>query len=384
MITTEAWVLAEGPLRDPSPGTLRLEEVSFPDPSDEEVLVEPIYGCWETNMSHAMRRKPVDICRLRREKKIVLGNSGAFRVTRVGRAVTAVKEGDRACVVPVGQLDSYGYIERVFAYDAPHTIGMLARQTKLHQTQIWRIPDDTKYTLAQWAAFSVRYATAWDNWKVAYGCFRTQLSEQECPAPFVCGWGGGVSLAELSLALRFGCRAAMIASTDERLALIRSLGITPIDRRPFMDLDFNAARYASDHEYKVRYLNAERKLLAAIKDLTQGQGVNIFIDNIGTPVLRATLSALSRQGVITTTGWDQGDTIGFSRISECINRHVHVNTHGCRFSEGKVAPSFGEAEGWMPPDQTAFYSWAQVPDLASDFVDGKISSYFPVYEVNPA
>ncbi len=61
-----------------------------------------------------------------------------------------------------------------------------------------------------------------------------------------------------------------------------------------------------------------------------------------------------------------------------------MNTHGCRLSEGKVAPIFAEAEGWMPPDQTAFYSWAQVPDLASDFVDGKISSYFPVYEVNPA
>src|SRR5687768_1872329 len=152
MITTEAWVLREGSLRDPVPGTLQREEITFPDISDQEVLVEPVYGCWEANMSHALRRHPVDVCRLRREKRVVLGTAGVLRVLRTGRSVATVREGDFCAIVPVGPLDPYGYVIRAFAYDAPNTIGLLARQTKVHQTQLWRLPDDTKHSLAQWAA----------------------------------------------------------------------------------------------------------------------------------------------------------------------------------------------------------------------------------------
>jgi NADPH:quinone reductase-like Zn-dependent oxidoreductase len=382
MIRTEAWVLEEGSRHDSAPGTLRREEITFPDINDEEVLVEPIYGCWEANMSHALRRQPVDICRLRREKRVVLGNAGVMRVIRRGRSVATIREGELCVVVPVGQLDPHGYLLRVFAYDAPNTIGLLARQTKLHETQVLRLPDDTKHSLAQWAAFSVRYATAWDNWKVAYACFRTQISQKECPAPFIWGWGGGVAFAELCLARFFGCQVAMIASTDERLALIRSFGITPIDRRRFIGLHFDAARYVNDRDYKAGYLSAERLLLATVQEVTKGQGVSIFIDNIGTPVLRATLKALAREGVVTAAGWDQGDTMTYSRTAECINRHLHVHTHGCRFSERDLATRFGEANGWMPPDQKTFYSWDRIPELSSDFAEGKTSSYFPLYSVN--
>jgi len=286
-------------------------------------------------------------------------------------------------LVPLGQLDAYDYPLRIFAYDAPNTIGLLARQTKVHETQLLPLPDKSRHSLGQWAAFSVRYATAWDNWRVAHGCFRVQISEQEYPSPFVWGWGGGVALAELCLARLFGCQVAMTASSDERLAFIRDLGITPVDRRPFLDLHYDAQRYENDREYKSRYLRAERTFLAVVEELTQGQGVSVYIDNIGTPVLRATLKALARQGVVTTAGWDQGDTIIYSRIAECINRHLHVHTHGCRASEKESAMRFAESKGWMPPVQDVAYSWERVPELASDFAERKTNSYFPLYAVNP-
>jgi NADPH:quinone reductase-like Zn-dependent oxidoreductase len=125
-----------------------------------------------------------------------------------------------------------GYPEKIFAYDAPNTIGLLAKRVKLHEKQISPIPSDSRYDLKQWAAFSLRYITGWANWKKAYGFWRSQFEDCEPPPLYVCGWGGGVSLAELALARRFGAQVAMMSSDEQRFETIRKMGIEPIDRRP--------------------------------------------------------------------------------------------------------------------------------------------------------
>ena len=97
MISTDAWVLYAGPedkAGQPIPGELRRETFSFPDMADDEVLVEPLYGSWEANLDHALSRNPVDICRQRREEKIVLGNGALVRVIERGRAVKSLGDGD--------------------------------------------------------------------------------------------------------------------------------------------------------------------------------------------------------------------------------------------------------------------------------------------------
>ena len=40
---------------------------------------------------------------------------------------------------------------------------VLARQTKMHQKQLIPIPKNTTWPLEQWAAFSLRYVTAWSG-----------------------------------------------------------------------------------------------------------------------------------------------------------------------------------------------------------------------------
>src|SRR4051812_36672907 len=68
MIATEAWVLYKGPgarNEQQEPGELRREIYFFPDIQETEVLTEPIYGGWEANLSHAISRKPIDICQQR-------------------------------------------------------------------------------------------------------------------------------------------------------------------------------------------------------------------------------------------------------------------------------------------------------------------------------
>lgn len=382
MITTEAWVLKAGCEGDSGPGRLERESFRFPDIGEHEVLVEPLIGCWEGNMSHAISRMPVDIARERGEATVVLGNAGVARVLRTGTAVQSLREGDLALVFCNGVEDRFGYPEKIYAYDAPGSIGLLAKRTKLHAKQLIKLPAGTRYGAGQWAAFSLRYITAWANWRVAYQCWRSQFTLEEFPAPRVWGWGGGVSWAELLLAKSQGAEVAMISADPERLRQIATSGMRPINRRLFPDLEYDEQRYRSDSGYKKRYSDSEDEFAAFVREATGGEGVSIFLDYVGTPVCRATLRALSRGGVVATAGWKGGMRISTMRAIECIQRHIHVHTHYARRSEAIDAMNFAEANAWLPQPTGRVYSWDEVPELAAEFAAGSISDYFPLFEVN--
>jgi len=362
-VSTEAWVLQSAALQ-PGQGTLTKQTYSFPDIGPQEVLAKPLYGCVEGNMMHALTRDPVDICAERGEDCVVLGNSGVVTVERVGAEVGSFQTGDMCIVFGNGQWDEYGYPMKAMAFDAPGTIGLLAKTMKLHERQLIPIPPDSPFSLRQWAAFSLRYITAWANWRVAYECWRTQMTNVPPEEVVVCAWGGGVSFAELTLARHFGCQTIMICSHPERRALLEAAGIAAIDRRQFCDK------------------NLEEGILNAIAEKTQGRGVSIFIDNIGTPVHRITLKALARQGVIATCGWKCGMRTMVARAIECINRHIHVHTHYARYREGLDAVTFAQQHEWMPPHEEHVWKWDEIPQMMEAYANGSISTYFPLFAVN--
>jgi NADPH:quinone reductase-like Zn-dependent oxidoreductase len=361
-ISTEAWVLHRGE-ESGTPGQLVRETFTFPGIGAEEVLARPLYGCWEGNMDHAVRRVPVDVCAMRNEDRVVLGNAGVVQVVNTGSAVTTVREGDVCIVFCNGTPDAHGDPTSILGYDAPASMGVLAKTMKLHEGQLISIPQRSPFKLEQWAAFSLRYVTAWANWQVAWGCFQTQMREVPPEDVFVCGWGGGVSLAELLLAKAMGCRVAMLASTPKRLSLLRELGVETIDRSAFGEATF------------------EDDFLAAIRERTGGEGVSIFIDNIGAHY-RSTLKALARQGVIATSGWKRNMSFSTSRAMECIGRHIHVFTHYARYPEGLAAVEFALERAWMAPAFGHVYAWDDIPRLAQDYATGLIDDYFPIYSVN--
>jgi NADPH:quinone reductase-like Zn-dependent oxidoreductase len=361
-VTTDAWVLHRGDEPGRS-GRLTLEEFEFPTPGEHEVLARPLYGAWEGNMDHALRRSPIDVCELRGEDRVVLGNAGVVEVIDVGMSVSTVRPGDIGIVFCNGVWDEHGYPIRILGYDAPGTMGVLARRMKLHEKQLVVIERDNNFSLAQWAAFSLRYVTAWANWQVAWGCFRAQLPEVPASDVHVWGWGGGVALAELVLAQKYGCRTAMVASTPKRLAQLRSLGISPVDRSEFRESHF------------------ERDFLDAVQDYTDGRGVSIFVDNLGVHP-NATLKALGREGVITTSGWKFQTRFPIQRAMECQSRHLHVFTHYARHAEGQAAVAFALENGWLPPLDGHVYAWEEIPRLAEEYAAGRIDSYFPIFAVH--
>lgn len=196
-------------------------------------------------MGHALDRVPIDICRARSEAKVVLGNSGIAQIIAVGPAVSHVREGDFCLFGGACPQDEFGYMTRAHAYDAPNTVGLLAKISKAPGAMFTKLPETSRFSLRQWAAFSLRYPTAWSNWKVALGALRLQVGEEELPCPHVWGWGGGTTLAELRLAQIEGCASTMISGTDGHLAEIRRAGMRALDRRELGIIDFDEQRYAA-------------------------------------------------------------------------------------------------------------------------------------------
>ncbi|MDI2127071.1 zinc-binding alcohol dehydrogenase family protein [Yinghuangia seranimata] len=366
-------------------GALLRDRFAFGPLEDGEALVEPILGSWEANMDHALTRSPIDVCSSRGEDSVVLGNLGVVRVLAVngGGPGVRAREGDLCLLMPFGRLDRFGYAELAYAYDCPGTIGLLAERSKMDARLLLPLPDGTPYSLSQWAAYG-RYFTAWDNWQKAYGCWRTQVPDSDPADHLVFGWGGGVAFAELMLAKRAGFRVAMTAGSDERVAFLREHGITPVDRRRYPDLSLPGRRERADRDRQQRRRTSVRAFLGLVDELSDGHGVALFVDNIGEPLYDVTLTALAREGVVTTCGWKAGMRLSHLRGAESIARHLHVNTHVWRLPDSPGIRDFMEADGWMAPKGSdVVYDFDQVPELADDYAAGRIGSYFPTYRVNP-
>ena len=385
MIDTEAWVLYErsGSIESAlDSDDFRLEKFSFPGPGSDELLVEPLFGSWEGNMTHSLQRRPIDICSQRRERRVVIGNGSVLRVLRAGSDVRGIHEGDVGILYGGHVQDEFGYTVLVQGYDAPGTVGVLAKRTKISARNFLPLPIESSYRLEQWAAFSVRYLTAWSNYRVAVGAYRLQVDAHADPTPYVLGWGGGSTLAALDLARRAGCRTAMVSASPHRLAELADLGIEGIDRRAFADIEFDEARYPRDPDCHAAYRESERVFLDTVRAWTHGRNAAIVFDYIGAPVYRASVKALGRQGVLATAGWLLGMQMTLNRAIECIGRHVHVHSHYIRHGDSPIAMDYAVREGWMP-QVSEIYSWEEIGRLARDAAAGRLRSYFPVYGVNP-
>jgi NADPH:quinone reductase-like Zn-dependent oxidoreductase len=377
---TTAWVLYPNKWDRPVRERLVLESIELAPLEEDEALVRPLYGCWEGNMDHALTGKPIDVCRDRAEDKVVIGNSGVVRVLEVRSRRSGLEPGDLAILFCVGDADRFGYPRKIMAYDAPGTMGCQALEMKCKLSNLIPIPAKTRFSLAAWAAFSLRYVTAWSNWELAHGVLRLQVGREELPSPQVWGWGGGTTFAELTLARFFGCKSVMLSGSDLHLGIIERHGITALDRRKFGDLWFDEERYKSDPTYCESYRRIEESFLAEVRRRTNGEMVHIFADYIGGGVYRATLKALARQGVITTAGWKRGMTVWQLRAKECIDRHQHVSTHYARYDQGRAAVEFAEEHGWMPTVDERVWAFSEIPTLADAYRSGA-TGYFPCYEI---
>lgn len=380
MTLAEAWLLRRRQPDEPQRAALERATIDVGRPAADEALVAPLVGCWEANMTHALNRQPIDICEARGEATVVIGNAAAVSVIEVGRDVTEVEPGQLAILHSAGQIDRHGYMTVALGYDAAGQMGCLATRMRCKGRQLIPLPEGSRHTAAQWAAFSIRYVTAWANWRLALRVARAFRDVDTEPSLHVWGWGGGTTLAELDLARREGHRCAMLSGRDAHLKTISRHGIAAVDRRTFGSLiDDPDAGPGQRSAYKL----AEQAFVEEVRRRTDGEGAHIFVDYIGAPVWRATRRALARQGVVTTAGWKKGMSLAFLRAAECIGHRQFIHTHFAPREQAVEAVAFGEESGWLPDPPARVYSFDELPALAEAYENGA-AGYFPCYAVEPS
>jgi NADPH:quinone reductase-like Zn-dependent oxidoreductase len=376
--SADAWILRRREPDGPERAELERTTIELGTIASDEALVAPLVGCWEANMLHALQRRPIDICAARGEELAVIGNTATVEVLEVGPDVTEVRPGQLAILHSAGRVDRYGYMTHALGYDSPGQMGCLATRMRLKGRQLIAIPPDSRHSVEQWAAFGIRYVTAWANWRLASRVARSFRDADSEPSLHVWGWGGGTTLAELDLARREGHVTTMLSGSDANLRTIARHGIQAVDRRAF-----GALSYAPDLDPDGRqaYRRAEDAFAQEVGRRTDGDGVHIFADFIGLPVWRATRRATARQGVITTAGWKHGMKLDFLRAAECIGHHQFVHTHFAPRRQAVEAVAYGERSGWMPEQPDRVYAFAELPELAADY-ERNATGYFPCYRID--
>lgn len=149
-------------------------------------------------------------------------------VKAIGKEVTGVQVGD----IGVAIVRSGGFAEEAL----------------VSADRFWKIPSGIEFSAA--AAFPLAYGTSYHALKD-----RGQLKPGE--TLLVLGAAGGVGLAAVQLGKLMGAKVIAVASSPEKLATCK--------------------RYGADAVINYK----EQNLREAIKELTQGEGVDVILDPVG-------------------------------------------------------------------------------------------------------
>ncbi len=221
------------------------------------------------------------------------GVEGAGHIVEVGPGVKAFKAGDR--VMPMLTISSgvcqhpvcycgLGFDNICADFDKLGLTmwGTYAEYVKVTQHNVIRIPDGLSSIDA--AGSQVAMATAWE-----LAMNRCKLRQGQ--TVLVNAAGGAVGSAAVQIARLAGCRVIASAGSDVKLDRARQLGADET-------------------------INYEKQdLLAEVKRLTDGRGVEAVVETVGGTVLQQSIEALCHNGVLATAG-----SIGRAKVEVDIFR----------------------------------------------------------------
>lgn len=213
-------------------------------------------------------------------KPHIVAADGAGIVDAVGEGVTNVQPGDRVginptvvdpdCVLMMGGEEDCLDIQIL----GEHAPGVAAEYAVLHARQLIKLPDHISF--AEAAAVGLVYLTAWHSLIVRGG-----LKPGE--SVLVVGAGGGVNTASIQIAKLLNCTVYTVGSTAEKCAQAKTLGAdVTIDR----SVDPNWSK--------------------ALFKLTNRQGVDVVVDNVGQATLFDSIRSVKRGGRILIVGNTSG------------------------------------------------------------------------------
>lgn len=211
----------------------------------------------------------------------VMGSDGAGVVSALGPGVTGFAVGDRVAVNPTrscGQctfcLTGRENMCDAFAIFGEHLPGFFASSIAVPARNLLTLPDDVSFVSA--AAASLVFVTAWHS-LIRRGGLRAGEDV------LVIGAGGGVNTAAIQIARLAGARRVfVVGSTEEKLARAAELGADVLIDR------------------------AKEDWSKAVHRLSDRQGVDVVVDNVGAATFHGALRALKKGGRLLTVGNTSG------------------------------------------------------------------------------
>ena len=175
----------------------------------------------------------------------------------------------------------------------------------VHQGSVFPLPDGVSFEKA--AAMPMNYLTAQFALEK-----RGQLREGE--TVLVHGAAGGVGTATLQVARGYGARTVAVVSTEEKADFVRSLG--------------------ADHAVLTD------GFLAAVKEITEGRGVDVVVDVVGGDLMTDSLRALAPLGRLLVLGFTGGaDPAGQGEPAAAQQRRRPRRRLGCLRDDARGLPA---------------------------------------------
>jgi NADPH:quinone reductase-like Zn-dependent oxidoreductase len=244
---------------DGGPEVLRYEDVEDPVPAEGEVLIR-LRAASLNHIDLWVRQGLPSV-----PKPRTLGADGAGEVASLGPGADSFSEGDRVVINP--GLDNGARIV------GEHLDGTHAEFVAVPVENVYPIPSGLSFEEA--AAFPLVFETA-------YRMLVTKARLVEGEWVLLWGIGSGVASAAFVIARALGARTIVTSSSSEKLERARELG----------------ADAAVNH--------AEDDVAAAVKEATEGKGVDVVIEHVGEATWKTSLQTAGPNARIVVCGATSG------------------------------------------------------------------------------
>ena len=206
----------------------------------------------------------------------------------------------------------------------------------VHPDSVFPLPGAVSFEKA--AAMPMNYLTA-------QFALETRAQVREGETVLVHGAAGGVGTASLQVAKGYGARTIAVVSTPEKADFVRGLGA---DEVVLVD-----------------------GFLPAVKQLTDGRGVDVVVDVVGGDLMTDSLRSLGTQGRLLVVGFT-GGAIPEVRVNRLLLNNIDVRGVGW----GAFAMA---RAGYMRRQWDAL-----LPMIGSGVVDPPVGTTYPLEEVGRA
>ena len=246
---------------DGGPEVLRYEDAPDPEPGPGDILVA-LRAASLNHLDLWVRRGLPSV-----PKPRILGADGAGVVAAVGEGVDGFARGQRVVINP-----GVDHGERITVI-GEHTDGTHAELIAVPAGNVYPLDDALSFEEA--AAFPLVFETA-------YRMLVTRARVQAGEWVLVWGIGGGVATAALVIAKALGARVVVTSSQDDKLARAAELGA-----------DAGVNHVTSD-------------VLAEVKRVTGGPGVDVVVEHVGEATWKTSLAAVRPFGRLAVCGATTG------------------------------------------------------------------------------